>query len=67
MSVQLNLVRIMEPVLIWSMITNAVVRKDLMEQIVQMVSGYSTFNLSLNLFIYCTRNIITYKINDSMG
>lgn len=67
MSVQLNLVRIMEPVLIWLMITNAVVRKDLMEQIVQMVSGYSTFNLSLNLFIYCTRNIIIYKINDSMG
>lgn len=67
MSVQLNLVRIMEPVLIWSMITNAVVRKDLMEQIVQMVSGYSTFNLSLNLFIYCTCNIIIYKINDSMG
>lgn len=67
MSVQLNLVRIMEPVLIWSMITNAVVRKDLMEQIVQMVSWYSTFNLSLNLFIYCTRNIIIYKINDSMG
>lgn len=67
MSVHLNLVRIMEPVLIWSMITNAVVRKDLMEQIVQMVSGYSTFNLSLNLFIYCTRNIIIYKINDSMG
>lgn len=67
MSVQLNLVRIMEPVLILSMITNAVVRKDLMEQIVQMVSGYSTFNLSLNLFIYCTRNIIIYKINDSMG
>lgn len=67
MSVQLNLVRIMEPVLIWSMITNAVVRKDLIEQIVQMVSGYSTFNLSLNLFIYCTRNIIIYKINDSMG
>lgn len=67
MSVQLNLVRIMEPVLIWSMITNAVVRKDLMEQIVQIVSGDSTFNLSLNLFIYCTRNIIIYKINDSMG
>lgn len=60
MSVQLNLVRIMEPVLIWSMITNAVVRKDLMEQIVQIVSGDSTF-------IYCTRNIIIYKINDSMG